>query len=89
MLLMMAAFALDEQEPIVGKYKKTFVIGAHPDDMVITHWPIDAHRDHRVCSVLAYGAWRLSKHSLDLYYGEVMTGMQTLMLKNGTKSLGV
>ena len=49
LLLMMAAFELDEQEPIVGKYKKTFVIGAHPD-MVITHWPIDAHRDHRVCS---------------------------------------
>ena len=88
MLLIMAAFELDEQEPIVGKYKKTFVIGAHPD-MVITHWPIDAHRDHRDCSVLAYGAWRLSKHSLDFYYGEVMTGMQTLMLKNGTKSLGV
>ncbi len=167
MLLLMAAVVLNAQEPIVGKYKKALVIGAHPDDpesmcggtmlklkeqgcevvcvyftsgeggipgktpqeaaairrqealnacevmgvrcvfmtqtdgdsqinkerykemkdlidkekpdMVITHWPIDAHRDHRVCSVLVYDAWRLSKHSFDLYYGEVMTGMQTQM----------
>lgn len=46
-------------------------------DMVITHWPIDSHRDHRVCSILTYDAWRQSGYSFDLYYGEVMTGLQT------------
>lgn len=46
-------------------------------DMVITHWPIDSHRDHRVCSILVYDAWRQSDYSFDLYYGEVMTGLQT------------
>lgn len=46
-------------------------------DMVITHWPIDSHRDHRVCSILVYDAWRQSGYSFDLYYGEVMTGLQT------------
>lgn len=46
-------------------------------DMVITHWPIDSHRDHRVCAVLVYDAWRQTGYSFDLYYGEVMTGLQT------------
>ena len=46
-------------------------------DMVITHWPIDSHRDHRVCAILVYDAWRQSGYSFDLYYGEVMTGIQT------------
>ena len=28
------------------------LIEAEKPDMVITHWPIDSHRDHRVCSIL-------------------------------------
>lgn len=55
-------------------------------DMVITHWPIDSHRDHRVCAVLVYDAWRQSGYSFDLYYGEVMTGLQT---QNFTPTLWV
>ena len=55
-------------------------------DMVITHWPIDSHRDHRVCAVLVYDAWRQSDYSFDLYYGEVMTGIQT---QNFTPTLWV
>ena len=46
-------------------------------DLVVTHWPIDSHRDHRNCSVLVYDAWRQTGHSFDLYYTEVMSGMQT------------
>lgn len=46
-------------------------------DLVLTHWPIDSHRDHRNCSILVYDAWRRSGYSFDLYYGEVMTGLQT------------
>lgn len=53
------------------------LIEAEKPDMVITHWPIDSHRDHRVCSILVYDAWRQSDYSFDLYYGEVMTGLQT------------
>ena len=55
-------------------------------DMVITHWPIDSHRDHRVCAILVYDAWRQSGYSFDLYYGEVMTGIQT---QNFTPTLWV
>ena len=53
------------------------LIEAEKPDMVITHWPIDSHRDHRVCSILVYDAWRQTRYSFDLYYGEVMTGLQT------------
>lgn len=53
------------------------LIEAEQPDMVITHWPIDSHRDHRVCSILVYDAWRQTGYSFDLYYGEVMTGLQT------------
>lgn len=53
------------------------IIEQEKPDLVITHWPIDSHRDHRVCSLLVYDAWRQTGHSFDLYYGEVMTGLQT------------
>jgi LmbE family N-acetylglucosaminyl deacetylase len=46
-------------------------------DIVITHWPIDGHRDHRICSVLVYDAWINLDKSFDLYYFEVDTGAQT------------
>lgn len=64
---------------------KTLILQEQPD-MVITHWPIDSHRDHRVCSVLTYDAWRQTGYSFDLYYGEVMTGLQT---QNFTPTLWV
>jgi LmbE family N-acetylglucosaminyl deacetylase len=53
------------------------LIEAEKPDMVITHWPIDSHRDHRVCSILVYDAWRQTGYNFDLFYGEVMTGLQT------------
>ena len=62
------------------------LIEAERPDMVITHWPIDSHRDHRVCSILVYDAWRMTGRGFDLYYSEVMTGMQT---QNFTPSLWV
>ena len=48
-------------------------------DIVFTHWPVDGHRDHRVCSILTYDAWRRSGYSFELYYYEVMSGTQTQM----------
>jgi len=53
------------------------VIEQEKPDIVITHWPIDSHRDHRNCALLVYDAWRMTGHSFDLYYVEVMTGNQT------------
>ena len=62
------------------------LIEAEQPDMVITHWPIDSHRDHRVCFILVYDAWRMTGRGFDLYYSEVMTGMQT---QNFTPTLWV
>jgi LmbE family N-acetylglucosaminyl deacetylase len=53
------------------------VIAAESPDLVITHWPIDGHPDHRVCSMLVYDAWRRLGYSFELYYFETMTGTQT------------
>ena len=48
-------------------------------DVVFTHWPIDSHADHRVCSTLVYDAWRRLGYSFELYYFEVMSGMQSTL----------
>jgi len=50
--------------------------GEEPD-IVFTHWPIDAHRDHRATSLLTYDAWIQSGQSFALYYYEVLTGEQS------------
>ncbi len=47
-------------------------------DLVITHWPIDAHRDHRACWNLVYDAWLYGGKKFALYYMEAMTGHQTM-----------
>jgi LmbE family N-acetylglucosaminyl deacetylase len=44
---------------------------------VFTHWPIDGHRDHRVCSLLVFDAWLASGRKFALYYHEVETGQET------------
>ena len=48
----------------------------HPD-IVLTHWPIDSHRDHRAASLLAYDAWLAGDRKFSLYYYEVDQGSQT------------
>ena len=48
-------------------------------DVVLTHWPIDSHRDHAVCGLLVLDAWRRVDFHFDLYYFEVMSGTQTQM----------
>lgn len=62
------------------------LIEAEKPDMVITHWPIDSHRDHRVCALLVYDAWRSTGYSFDLYYAEAMSGLQS---QNFTPTLWV
>lgn len=53
------------------------LIAKEKPDIVFTHWPIDGHPDHRVCSLLVYDAWRRLGYNFDLYYFEVMSGTQT------------
>ncbi len=48
-------------------------------DIVLTHWPIDAHRDHAICGTLVLDAWRRLDRRFPLFYFEVMTGEQTQM----------
>jgi LmbE family N-acetylglucosaminyl deacetylase len=45
--------------------------------IVFTHWPIDSHRDHRICSILVYDAWISLGKKFALYYYEVESGFQT------------
>ena len=52
------------------------VIEEEKPDVVFTHWPIDGHRDHRICSMLVFDVWR-KKGDFDLYYYEAETGHQT------------
>lgn len=44
--------------------------------IVFTHWTLDLHRDHRVCSCLVLEAWKRLKYKFDLYFFEPMTGAQ-------------
>jgi len=46
-------------------------------DILFTHWPIDTHRDHRICSMLTYDAWLNAGRNVSLFYYEVMTGIQS------------
>jgi LmbE family N-acetylglucosaminyl deacetylase len=46
-------------------------------DLILTHWPVDTHRDHRNCSMLFYDAWLFTGRREAFYYYEVMTGGQT------------
>ena len=48
-------------------------------DIVMTHWPIDAHRDHAACGMLVLDAWRRLDRRFKLYYFEAMSGTQSQM----------
>ena len=52
----------------------------HPD-IVLTHWPVDSHRDHRAASLLTYDAWLESGKKFALYYYEVDAGEQTQIFR--------
>jgi LmbE family N-acetylglucosaminyl deacetylase len=47
------------------------LVGAENPDVVFTHWPIDAHRDHRAVSALVLDAWLETGKGFALYYYEV------------------
>ncbi len=46
-------------------------------DVVLTHWPVDTHRDHRAVSLMVFDAWLRLGRKFSLYYFEVNMGSQT------------
>lgn len=70
---------IDGAAEITPERYKEFIdlMTAEKPDIVITHWPIDTHRDHAICSILTIDAWNRCKRSFDLYFTEVLTGRQT------------
>ena len=53
------------------------ILQGEEPDIVLAHWPIDTHRDHRAASFLVYDAWIQLSQKFALYYFEVMSGSQT------------
>jgi LmbE family N-acetylglucosaminyl deacetylase len=61
-----------------GRYTEIFNFFVREDPIaVFTHWPVDSHRDHRICSILVYDAWLNLGKKFALYYFEVESGIQT------------
>lgn len=53
------------------------VLKSDRPDLLLTHWPVDTHRDHRNCSAITYDAWLQVDEKPDLYFYEVVSGGQT------------
>src|SRR5436190_1519933 len=61
----------------VGKMQQ--LIAAEKPDIVLTHWPVDSHKDHQAASLLTIQTWMRSKERFDLYFFEVCAGEQTMV----------
>jgi LmbE family N-acetylglucosaminyl deacetylase len=61
----------------VDEVKK--LIAAEKPDIVLTHWPIDSHKDHQAASLLTIQTWMRSKEKFELYFFEVCLGQQTMV----------
>ena len=53
------------------------VVDDESPDLVLTHWPVDTHRDHRAASLMTFDAWHELGFPFALGYHEVLTGEQT------------
>lgn len=53
------------------------ILADEKPDIVLTHWPVDTHRNHRAVSLLVYDAWLRLGRKFALYYFEVNPGAQT------------
>ena len=63
-----------------ASYEKfSALLQAEKPDVVLTHWPIDNHRDHRAAANLAYDAFLRAKKAYGLYFYEVSDGENTVM----------
>lgn len=55
------------------------LLQAQKPDVVLTHWPVDNHRDHRATTMLVYDAWLRMNKSFGLFYYEVSDGEDTTL----------
>jgi len=56
----------------------TDLLRSHQPDLVIAHWPVDTHPDHRAIGTLALSAALSPEADFVLYFFEVLTGQQSL-----------
>jgi len=47
-------------------------------DIVVAHWPVDTHPDHRCVGTLALSAYLSPETDFEFYYFEVMSGLQSI-----------
>jgi len=59
----------------ISKIRK--LVDEQNPDIVFTHWPVDAHKDHQAASLMTIQAWILGNKKFDLYFFEVCLGDQT------------
>ena len=55
------------------------LISKEKPDVVLTHWPMDSHKDHQVASLLTIQVWVRAPQKFSLYFFEVCTGEQTMI----------
>jgi LmbE family N-acetylglucosaminyl deacetylase len=59
----------------------TKLIAAETPDVILVHWPIDAHADHQAASMLALRAYFALRPHPVLYFFEVNSGFQSMGFK--------
>lgn len=57
-------------------HMRELIAEIHPD-LVYTHWPVDTHPDHQVCSLLVFQSWLGLGRTFPVWYFEVNSGYQT------------
>lgn len=73
-----AAQADGATEVTAARYEQfAKLVGTVDPDVIFTQWPIDHHRDHRACALLAFEAWLAGGRKAALYYYEVDLGSDT------------
>lgn len=55
------------------------IIADENPDVLFTHWPLDAHKDHQVAGLMGIQSWVRSGKKFALYFFEVCTGEQTFV----------